>query len=222
MGRVGLLIAAAGRGERLGCAEPKALVKLGAKTLLGHVLGRLAPLANETVIAVTLGDMEQFRRFLESAQIANIQLVEGESHRQDSVRMALACFSFSDVVIIHDAARPLCPAKVAQRCLDVVEEGIGACAALPVADTLVREEAAGFYGENIKRNEVWQVQTPQVFRWREIAEAHAWAYGQGRQFTDDASLYCARGGKVRLVEGSPLSAKVTTPADLAWLENLRI
>ncbi len=217
MSRVGLLIAAAGRGERLGCAEPKALVRLGDKTLLQHVLARLAPLATEIIVAVTPGELEQFRSFVDAAKITGVKLIEGGSRRQDSVRMALAAFSSSDVVMIHDAARPLCPAEVAQQCLDAVDAGVGACAALPVADTLVREEEPGFYGENIERAGVWQVQTPQVFIWQEIAEAHAWAYGQGRQFTDDASLYCARGGKVRLVEGSPLSAKVTTPADLAWL-----
>jgi 2-C-methyl-D-erythritol 4-phosphate cytidylyltransferase len=217
MSRVGLLIAAAGRGERLGCAEPKALVRLGGKTLLEHVLARLAPLADETVIAITPGEMDQFRRFLATGRNANAELVEGGSRRQDSIRTTLACFSSSDVVIIHDAARPLCPPDVAQRCLDVVDAGVGACAALPLTDTLVREEEPGYYGENIERAGVWQVQTPQVFVWQEIAEAHAWAYEQGREFTDDASLYCARRGKVRLMQGSPLSAKVTTPADLAWL-----
>jgi 2-C-methyl-D-erythritol 4-phosphate cytidylyltransferase len=173
--------------------------------------------ANEILIAVTPGELEQFRSFINSAKITGVKLIEGGSVRQDSIRLALAAFSSSDVVMIHDAARPLCPTEVAQKCLDAVDAGIGACAALPVADTLVREEEPGFYSENIDRAGVWQVQTPQVFRWQEIAEAHAWAYGQGRQFTDDASLYCARGGRVRLIQGSPLSAKVTTQADLAWL-----
>jgi 2-C-methyl-D-erythritol 4-phosphate cytidylyltransferase len=217
LNRVGLLIAAAGRGERLGYAEPKALVKLGGKTLLQHVLERMMPLASEVIVAITPGEVAMFLEILEDEKYKGVLPIEGGTHRQESIRKALAHFQSSEILMIHDSARPLCPLSVAQRCLHATAAGMGACAALPLADTLVKGEQRHLYGENIARSGVWQVQTPQSFIYSEILKAHLWARENDREFTDDASLYKAWGGKVKLVTGSPLSAKVTTKADLDWL-----
>lgn len=213
-------MAAAGRGERLGHALPKALVPLSGKALLTHVLLRLGVIVDEIVVAVTPGEEKVFNRLLPFSELPTVHMITGGARRQDSVRLGLAAFHNVDIVAIHDAARPLCPPEVLKRCMDSVSQKMGSCAALPVVDTLVREEKDLLYGGNIDRDGTWAVQTPQCFMLSEILEAHRQAFERDREYTDDASLYIAWGGKVRLVEGSPLSSKLTLPQDLNWLEKV--
>ncbi len=119
----------------------------------------------------------------------------------------------TDLVAIHDAARPFASVDLLARLHAAAREAGGAVPGLPVADTVVRREEDGAV-TYLRRDLLHAVQTPQVFRWALLHEAHAWAAGEGRDFTDDGGLLAARGAPSTIVEGEAANWKVTTAADL--------
>jgi 2-C-methyl-D-erythritol 4-phosphate cytidylyltransferase len=120
------------------------------------------------------------------------------------------------VVLVHDAARPLLPAEVVDRVIEPLGEGWdGAVAALPLADT-VKRGADGIVGETIDRSGLYVVQTPQAF----LAETLRRGLAAGGDETDCSAFVERAGGRVRLVEGDRSLLKVTTAADLAFVETL--
>nr|WP_246351400.1 2-C-methyl-D-erythritol 4-phosphate cytidylyltransferase [Deinobacterium chartae] len=202
------MIPAAGSGERLG-RGPKAAVAVGGLSLLQRAIKTLAPFVDEVIVALPAGlelDAEGARR------------IGGGATRQQSVLRLLEA-STAEHVLIHDAARPFVPAEVIVRVKAAVLETGAASAALPCADTLVREDA-GTYGETVERAGTWAVQTPQGFRRSDLLAAHHAALAAGYQATDDAGLLRRCGGQVALVMGDPRTFKVTTPGDLALAEAL--
>jgi 2-C-methyl-D-erythritol 4-phosphate cytidylyltransferase len=140
-------------------------------------------------------------------------VVAGGATRSDSVRNGLAALPGDvDVVVVHDAARPVPVGRVWDRVLAAVAEGADAAVpGVPVADTL-RELDGGA----VDRNRFVAVQTPQAFRASALRAAHA----NGGDATDDASLVEAAGGRVVVVDGDPTNIKVTTPIDLTLAELL--
>jgi 2-C-methyl-D-erythritol 4-phosphate cytidylyltransferase len=143
-------------------------------------------------------------------------LVEGGRERGDSVRHGLAAVpTDADVVAIHDAARPLLTRAVLDRTLEAASRGVGAVAAVPLADTLKRVDADHAVVETVDRTRLWQAQTPQAFPRSLILNAYARAHADGARGTDDAALVERYGGSVVVVEGDPRNLKVTHPGDLA-------
>ncbi len=138
-------------------------------------------------------------------------VVAGGASRSDSVRAGLAAVpDDAEVVLVHDAARPLAPAEVWRRVIDaVVAGGDAVVPAVPVTDTL-REVGGG----TVDRSRFVAVQTPQGFRAEALRAAHA----AGGDATDDAALVEAAGGMVRVVDGDPAAAKITGAHDLRALE----
>ena len=144
--------------------------------------------------------------------------VTGGVTRADSVALGLAEVPVgAAVVLVHDAARPLLPPEVVERVVLGLEEGWdGAVPALPIADTVKRAEGDAV-AETIDRSGLFTVQTPQAF----LADVLRRAVDSGpRDATDCARLVEAAGGRVRLVPGDPRLVKVTTEADLAFVESL--
>lgn len=122
-----------------------------------------------------------------------------------------------DVVLVHDAARPLAHPGLFTKVLDALAGGAdGAVVAVPVADTLKRVGDDGTVGETVDRQGLWAVQTPQGFRLDVLRAAHA----GDPEATDDSSLVEAAGGRVVVVLGDRRNLKVTDPADLDLLEAL--
>jgi 2-C-methyl-D-erythritol 4-phosphate cytidylyltransferase len=201
---VAALIAAAGRGERLG-KGPKAFVEVGGRTLVGWVLAALTDLVEEIVVAVPEG---QRQRLLD--EHPGVRVEAGGATRQATVA-ALARATRCPVVLVHDAARPFLDAATVRTCLAAAREHGAASAAMPVADTLVDVAT----GERVDRDRLRAVQTPQAF-WRSwLLEAHAAAAAAGVEATDDAGLVRWHGRPVRLVAGGTHLFKVTNEADLA-------
>jgi 2-C-methyl-D-erythritol 4-phosphate cytidylyltransferase len=221
--RVSAIVVAAGSGSRLGLGEPKAFVTLGGKTLLLRTLLCLAQVRNisETIIAVPSGMEGRARAEATAAALPfPVKVVAGGAERHDSVRIALAVTSMeSDLVVVHDAARPLATAALFERCLDAAARLGGATTAIRVADTLKRV-SEGMVAETISRVELWQAQTPQSFRREILLAAHERASRDGGAATDDAGLVERIGGAVAVVDGSPLNLKITTPEDLEIAEAL--
>jgi 2-C-methyl-D-erythritol 4-phosphate cytidylyltransferase len=220
-----LILAAAGMGVRLG-KGPKALVQLAGRALLVRTLERLAPLGlvDNAVILYPPGRdfAELFTRAVESAfPKSAFQLCEGGAERQISVRNALERVNDeTDIVVIHDAARPFVPIESVHNAIDATSEFGGATVAVPVTDTILCADPEQFLAETPDRSLLWACQTPQVFRTDAIKHAHEQAEREKVLCTDDATLARRYGCTVKLIMGSPLNIKITNPEDLALAESM--
>lgn len=219
------IIVAAGSGVRLGKGSPKAFVKIGGRTMLSYSLDAVAQVASigEIVIAVPDGSESAARAEVAAANIAlPVKITRGGAERQDSVRIALALTSAeSELVVVHDAARPLATPEMFAACLEAAHRAGGAIAAIPVSDTLKRVADSAIV-ETVARAGLWQAQTPQAFRRDVLIASHQRAVREGFVATDDADLVerlAARGGvRVEVVESTTANVKITTAADLAVVE----
>ncbi|HSB38131.1 MAG TPA: 2-C-methyl-D-erythritol 4-phosphate cytidylyltransferase [Gaiellaceae bacterium] len=213
------VLAAAGRGERLGSDRPKAFARLGGRPLLAESLERLegSEWIDQIVIAAPPGWEEP--SILVAEEIAATKVssaVTGGASRSESVRLALEDVpDDAAVVLVHDAARPLLQEEVIERVLAPLSEGWdGVVPALPLADTVKRVEGERVI-ETVSRRDLVAVQTPQAFLADVLRRAVA---GDLASATDCSSLVEARGGRVRWVEGDPRLRKVTDAGDLALVE----
>jgi len=210
------IIVAAGGGSRLGRSEPKAFVALAGRTMLSWSLATIAQVKGieEVVIAVPAGREVAARREASTLSIP-VKITPGGAERQDSVQIALALTSAqSELVVIHDAARPLASAQIFEACLAVANRAGGAIAATPVADSLKRVDASGAISATVPRSDLWQAQTPQAFRRTLIVAAHDRATRDHVVVTDDADLAERIGIRVEVVECTTPNLKITTGADL--------
>jgi len=215
------IIVAAGSGVRLGSGVPKAFVKIGGRTILSYSLGAVAQVNSigEVVITVPEGFESAARAEATAAGLdVPVKITQGGIERQDSVRIALGLTSSeSDLVIVHDAARPLATPAIFEACMAAAARAGGAIAAIPVADTLKRVTDSAI-AATVSRTGLWQAQTPQAFRREVLTAAHQRAVNEGIAATDDADLVERTGVRVEVVEGSTANIKITTPSDLAIVE----
>jgi 2-C-methyl-D-erythritol 4-phosphate cytidylyltransferase len=208
---VAAIVPAAGRGERLGARTPKALVGLAGRPLVSHAVDMLLrlPGCRHVVVAAPPDALDHL-----AAAVPCAQVVAGDDTRRGSVAKALAVIGADiDVVLVHDAARPLTPLDVAERVVQRIEAG--AAAAVPVlaiADTVKQVDADGRVLRTVDRSTLVAVQTPQGFRREVLLAAHQQA---DDTVTDDAGLVERMGQQVVTVAGAAEAFKVTTPADLA-------
>ena len=215
------IIVAAGSGVRLGSNVPKAFVKIAGRTMLSYSLATVRQInsIDEVVIAVPEGFENAARAEVAAAGLSiPVKITVGGIERQDSVRIALELTSAeSDLVIVHDAARPLATAEIFQACLDAASRAGAAIAAIPVSDTLKRVADNAIIA-TIARADLWQAQTPQAFRRAVLVAAHQRAAREKTAATDDADLVERTSARVEVVEASTSNIKITTPADLAIAE----
>jgi 2-C-methyl-D-erythritol 4-phosphate cytidylyltransferase len=215
------IIVAAGSGVRLGSDVPKAFVKLGGRTMLSYslVTVRQVTSISEIVITIPEGFETAARAEVAAARLAiPVKITPGGVERQDSVRIALALTSAEcDLVIVHDAARPLATPAIFESCLIAAMRAGAAIAAIPVSDTLKRVTDSAITA-TIARTNLWQAQTPQAFRRDILIAAHHRAFSEKIAATDDADLVERTGARVEVVEASTSNIKITTPSDLAIVE----
>jgi 2-C-methyl-D-erythritol 4-phosphate cytidylyltransferase len=215
------VVVAAGRGERLASDRPKAFAKLGGRVLLAESVERLeaSDWIDAIVIVAPEGWEEPSILLAEELGAGKVRAaVAGGATRADSVRAGTAEMPEDALVaLVHDAARPLLSDDVIERVLAPLGEGWdGAAPALPVSDTLKRARQDGSVEETVDRSGLFGVQTPQAFLAPVLREALA----GDLDASDCAGLVERRGGRVKLVEGDPRLLKVTTAADLAFVESL--
>ncbi len=205
------LVVAAGRGERLGQPVPKAFAILAGRPMVEWSVGTLqrVPAVTEIVVALPAGL---------AAPDGTIG-VPGGSERSHSVRAALAAAPGDEVVVVHDAARPLVTVELVQACLAALGDADAAIAAAPVTDT-IKECAEGRVVRTLDRSRLWAVQTPQVFRRAALQRALDQDHDAIAAATDDASLVEAMGGTVHVVPAPRENLKVTTELDLRVAEML--
>ncbi|WP_442911071.1 2-C-methyl-D-erythritol 4-phosphate cytidylyltransferase [Kitasatospora sp. NBC_01266] len=228
------VVPAAGRGERLGPGAPKALRDLGGAPLLVHAVRALARsrAVGLVVVAAPPQGVAEVLGLLDSHGLdgKDIRVVAGGATRQESVRLGLAAIPAStEIVLVHDAARPLVPVEVVDAVVAAVRAGAEAVVpAVPLADTVkrVRPVAAGEPEpvlDTPDRGTLRAVQTPQGFRRETLAEVHAKALAEEAEggspvVTDDAGLVEHYGGQVVVVPGHEEAFKVTRPLDLVLAE----
>ncbi len=199
-----MVVVAAGSGSRFGA--PKQYEPLGGARVLDHALADARSCADGVVLVVAPERAEDVEP---GADV----VVAGGATRSASVRAGLAAVpDDADVVLVHDAARPLAGADLFARVVAAVRGGADAVVpAVPVADTIRTRPAGDDPGTTLDRATLVAVQTPQGFDAAVLRAAHA----SGAEGTDDASVVEAAGGTVTLVDGHPANRKITDPDDLA-------
>jgi 2-C-methyl-D-erythritol 4-phosphate cytidylyltransferase len=224
------LIVAAGLGERLGASRPKALVELAGRPLWEWSLSTLREAADIGRIVIAMPTAYEIDSAARAVSIGlpsslNAVAVKGGATRSESVRLALAAAGDgqdSDLVLVHDAARPLLTVKLVEATLTAAEgEGVDAAiAAAPVTDTVKQADGEGVVRQTLDRAGLWAVQTPQVFRRGALERALDVPREVLAQATDDASLVERAGGRVVVVPAPKDNLKVTTALDLDLAELL--
>jgi 2-C-methyl-D-erythritol 4-phosphate cytidylyltransferase / 2-C-methyl-D-erythritol 2,4-cyclodiphosphate synthase len=223
---VSVIIAAGGRGRRLGAPVPKQALELGGQPMLAWSVEAFLRSArvNEVVVAVPpewLGDPPAY------LNRPRVRMVAGGERRQDSVANGFdAIAEQADVVLVHDAARPFVDEPLIGRAIDAAAEAGAAIVAAPARDTIkwAPQEAAGegaprVIERTLPREAIFLAQTPQAFRREVLREAIALGRS-GVEATDEAALAEQAGYRVRLVEGGARNMKVTTSEDLVIAEAL--
>lgn len=219
--RAAALVVAGGNGARLGAGVPKAFVDLGGRSVLAGAVAAVgaAEAVAALVVVVPGGCIERARAEVQPVlrRGCDCQLVVGGRTRQESVRNGVRVVpECHELILVHDAARPLVPSELVAQCLRVAAETGAAVAALPVSDTVKEVSGDGAVVATLERSRLRVVQTPQAFRAALLRDAHERAAREGFEATDDAALVERYGSAVWTVPGDPANIKITTAADLAW------
>jgi 2-C-methyl-D-erythritol 4-phosphate cytidylyltransferase len=222
---VGVIIVAAGSGSRTESKELKQFRWVAGKPMLLHSIQTFQARADVAMVVCVLprehvGDPPPW---IFQSDADRLLLSIGGRHRGESVANGLEDLpSECEIVVIHDAARPLVSSETIARVIEEARKGNGAVAALPVADTLKRVESSGQIVETVDRFGLWRAQTPQAFPRKAIERAHREAREADRVATDDAALCEQIGLTVVIVRGSERALKITEENDFALAEALSI
>ncbi|WP_130292896.1 2-C-methyl-D-erythritol 4-phosphate cytidylyltransferase [Pseudonocardia sediminis] len=215
---VAAIVPAAGSGLRLGAGVPKAFVDLGGRPMVLRAVDGLleSDVVGSVVVVVPSSEVTAAASLFPGRPVT---VVPGGADRTASVAAGLReLASDVDVVLVHDAARPLTPPEVVRRVVAAVRSGLPAVIpVLPVVDTVKRVDAGGVVTATVDRSALRAVQTPQGFRASDLVRAYAGVTGA---LTDDAGLVEALGEDVHTVAGDPVAFKVTTAWDLRIAELL--
>lgn len=220
----GVVIVAAGRGERAGAhAEgPKQYRRIGGRPVIAHTLDLFLAWSPACHIVAVIHPDDEALFASARPDCDRLSIVHGGATRQQSVLAGLEALAASGIshVLIQDAVRPFVEPSILERTLAAFRTG--AEAVLPVvavADTLKRADANGHVAETVSRAGLFAAQTPQSFRYPTILEAHRRAAASGRgDFTDDAAIAEWAGVRVQLVEGSAGNVKLTLQKDIAMAD----
>ncbi|MGA2832359.1 MAG: 2-C-methyl-D-erythritol 4-phosphate cytidylyltransferase [Terracidiphilus sp.] len=228
--QVFVILPAAGLGTRMAGPQPKQFLALDGVPILIHSLRAFASVTRVTAIYVAVRKTEIERVQAQIAEYADkyrfagrVRVVEGGDNRQESVSHALAALpaEADDIVLVHDAVRPLIDAATIDRTIDAVVEHGAAIVGLPAVDTIKQVERTAhgaLITSTIPREFVVLAQTPQGFRYGLLKSAFAEAMADGFVGTDEASVIERAGHPVAVVHGSEVNLKITNPGDLELAE----
>lgn len=202
---------------------PKQFLELGGTPLLIHTVSAFhrCDLVSRIVLAVSPAHLESTRELLAHhfSDHSKIRIVAGGARRQDSVRRGLDSLEDDhDVVLVHDGARPLISEDLIERCYRAVIQHGAAIAAVPVKDTLKREDSRGRVAATVDRSGLWQAQTPQGASKSLLLKAYE--LNGDRDVTDEASLFERAAIPVHIVVGEERNIKVTRKEDLMLAESI--
>ncbi len=217
--KVGAVIVAAGGSQRMGGVD-KVLALLGGEPVLARTIDvfQNSSSIDQVVVVLSEPNLAPGRRLVAERGWSKVtEVCLGGRRRQDSVLAGLSRLKDCHWVVIHDGARPLVTEDLISRGLAEAEETGAAVAAVPVTETIKVAGEGRIVHQTPPRQNLWAVQTPQVFGYLMIAEAYRQANGEA---TDDASLVEQLGYRVKLYMGAYDNIKITTPDDLALAEVL--
>ena len=221
---VSAILAAGGTGTRLGADRPKQFLDSHGRSILELSLAALAnhPDVHEVIVALPAGHLDPAPACITAAWPCRVTAVVGGDRRQDSVAAAfLAIAATTDVVLVHDAARPFASADLVSRMIAAAVESGAAVPAMAVVDTVKRGEGRDgrtWVAATLPRAQLFLAQTPQAFSRAVLAGALASAGAES--VTDEAGLVERRGGAVQIVTGEAANVKITTAEDLAAARGL--
>jgi len=219
------IIVSAGKGVRMNGATPKQYLPLQGMPIFCHTVLAFerCPEVDHIVLLVPDQDIEFCHERLFSHMTLNtpVRILSGGKRRQDSVfNGILSIDDPGSIVVIHDGVRPLIRSEMIAQCI-MVAQSTGACIlGIPLQDTLKRVDSHDRIQGTIDRSGLWLAQTPQVFQYRLIREAHEAARQEGIDVTDDAALLERMGVPIRVLKGSKDNIKITTRKDLILAEAL--
>ncbi len=212
MTKLSVIITAGGSSRRYGQTN-KLLEKIEGKEVIIHSIEAFIPFSPfEIIVSATESLENSLKELLVKYNIENIKIVRGGDTRQASIYNALKQCSDPDIVAIHDAARPLVKKTDIDKCLQKAVATGAAIVAVKAVDTIKVVNENNKIEATPDRNTLWAVQTPQIFDYKLIFEAHEKL--QGQSFSDDAGMLEYLGKEVYVSEGSRSNIKITTPEDL--------
>jgi 2-C-methyl-D-erythritol 4-phosphate cytidylyltransferase / 2-C-methyl-D-erythritol 2,4-cyclodiphosphate synthase len=222
------VIAAGGTGTRMNAGIPKQFLEIAGKPVLLHTVECIASIEEVAQIIIALpaehiGTAEAILR--QSPVRPEIRCVEGGANRQESVRCGVSCVAAgTDVIMVHDAVRPLCDRDLILRVLDAAWKTGAAIPGLPATETIQRVSRTGRVLSTPPREELYAIQTPQAFHTAILKTALDEAHTAGFVGTDESSVVRWAGHRVTVVPGAPDNIKITRPLDLeiaGWLLSKR-
>ena len=217
------IIPAGGKGIRSGFAAPKQYLKFNGKELIVFTLEvfQKNKLVDKIIIAAERDYFPLLQKLVKKYKLTKVkQIVEGGNERQDSVYNALKSITAdkNDLIIVHDAARPLLPSKILTGAISTAKEKGNALVCLKAKDTLVK--GGNIVDSYIDREEIYHIQTPQIFKYKDLLDAMNKAYKENFYGTDESMLVKRTGKKIYIVEGSLLNFKVTTKPDIELFKSV--
>jgi len=224
--RTTAVIVAGGKGLRMGTDVRKQYLLLDGIPVIGHTLRAFdrCPVITDICLVTPSLDMDYCRQSVVDVVSPSkpVLMVAGGAERQHSVYNGLMALEAGpdDVVVIHDGVRPFVDDSQILECVETARRTGAAILAVPVSDTLKLSDDHGMIDRTLDRHQVWMAQTPQVFRYGLIREAHDRAAAENIMGTDDAFLLERLGTKVALVQGSRNNIKITTPEDMELARSL--
>jgi len=219
------IIPAAGDSSRYSGEIPKQFLRVDGRTVLELSIRPLLDFSECLGVCVLVPPEDQFHKALEIKDNPKIFLAEGGTSRIDSVAKGVKFWQQSelsyDYILIHDAARPCLRSSDIQQLLESIDSEVdGVVLGIPCTDTIKKVSAKGSLILNtLDRSKLWRAFTPQIFR-KEVLQKNSLEENIGKEFTDEASLVEANGGKLKMVKGFEDNIKLTFPEDLGLIKSI--
>ena len=217
------LIAAAGKGRRMNSRISKPFIPVSGKPILAYTIDKFEKCKSIDKIYLIVSPEEKeicHKNIILKYNFSKVQeLVDGGDTRQDSIYNGLKALDRdTDIVVIHDGARPLVEETIIQDSIEKAQKYGAAIAAIPIKDTVKKSDNNFYISKTLNREEIWRAQTPQTFKYDIILPAYHQAYKDKYLATDDAAIVEKYGHKVKLIIGPEENIKITTPFDLIVAE----
>ena len=217
------IIPAGGKGTRSGFKYPKQYLKFNGKELIVYTLEvfQKNKLIDEIIIPVDPSYFNLLEKLKKKYKLSKIKsIIPGGKERQDSVYKAVLSLKANkdDLIVVHDAVRPLLPSKILTDAINTAKKKGNAVVCIKAKDTLIKGRK--IINEYLNRDEVYYVQTPQIFKYRDLRKAMDIAYKDNFVGTDESMLARRIGIKVNIVEGSPFNFKVTSKDDIEMFKRV--
>ncbi|MBN2558433.1 MAG: 2-C-methyl-D-erythritol 4-phosphate cytidylyltransferase [Clostridia bacterium] len=221
--KITAIIAAGGMSSRM-AGKNKLLEQIGGKSLIARTTGVFLGMEEITGVIVVAAKkwMDEYSKVLaQEGMLDKVRMTEGGENRTESVYYGLQeADKDTDIVLVHDAARPLVTERIIRDCIAGAVEHGACCAAVPLTDTLKESDGRGFVKRTLERDRLFRIQTPQAFIYKDILKLHKKAAFRGLGVSDDAQIAEYFGYRIYLVESEFSNIKITTQEDLVVAEAL--